>query len=296
LKCENLLVTENFRIKVCDFGFSRPNPKKALMIASAGKDEQEREEEEEDAKRLSFCGTDSHMAPEIILGYDFFDAKVDIFSYGVILCELGARRNASSNIPPGSQEEGYLKRQIPGFGVSEEEVRRECVQDGCVSDEFVDVALNCVKEEPEERCGWKEILKSLKCIERKVRDQDLLSYELHVGLYHGSSESYSSLAQSRSLASLGGASSLSSSVGGLSSQGSLVEGSTQTVNGKALFYLDFIRDLCDSFNIMLYPTICGLQLYQHPYNIYPFPPPSPKKNTSTRTVIVPNQYPKAALP
>ena len=46
LKSENLLVTENKRIKVCDFGFSR------ILPSSLSNEEK---------KRLSFCGTDAFM-------------------------------------------------------------------------------------------------------------------------------------------------------------------------------------------------------------------------------------------
>ena len=50
LKGENLLVTENHRLKICDFGFSR----------LAAKNDEEK-------KYMSYCGTDAYMAPEIIL-------------------------------------------------------------------------------------------------------------------------------------------------------------------------------------------------------------------------------------
>ncbi|KAK4053640.1 hypothetical protein OIO90_003879 [Microbotryomycetes sp. JL221] len=54
LKGENLLVTENERIKVCDFGFAR--------IAA---------QNEEEMKRITFAGTDGYMSPEILLGEKF---------------------------------------------------------------------------------------------------------------------------------------------------------------------------------------------------------------------------------
>lgn len=70
LKSENLLLTANKRIKVCDFGLSRETPRNV-----------------EERRRLSFCGTDAYMAPEIVLGMPF-DTSVDIFSFGIILLEL----------------------------------------------------------------------------------------------------------------------------------------------------------------------------------------------------------------
>lgn len=64
LKGENLLITENDRIKVCDFGFAR--------IAARN---------EEEMKRMSYCGTDGYMSPSILLGEDF-GLETDIFSLG----------------------------------------------------------------------------------------------------------------------------------------------------------------------------------------------------------------------
>jgi LIM domain kinase 1 len=54
MKGENLLVTENERIKVCDFGFAR--------IAARN---------DEEMRRMSYCGTDGYMSPEIIQGEPF---------------------------------------------------------------------------------------------------------------------------------------------------------------------------------------------------------------------------------
>lgn len=48
LKPENMLVTDNERIKLCDFGFAR--------IAARN---------EEEMRRMSYCGTDGYMCPEV---------------------------------------------------------------------------------------------------------------------------------------------------------------------------------------------------------------------------------------
>ena len=76
LKGENLLVTTNGRLKITDFGFAR--------IAARNADE---------VKRLTFCGTDSYMSPEILLGEEF-DLPTDVYSLGVIFCEILARKLA----------------------------------------------------------------------------------------------------------------------------------------------------------------------------------------------------------
>jgi len=73
LKGENLLVTPNGRLKITDFAFAR--------IAARNADE---------VKRLTFCGTDSYVSPEI-LGEEF-DLLTDVYSLGVIFCEIPSRR------------------------------------------------------------------------------------------------------------------------------------------------------------------------------------------------------------
>jgi len=76
LKGENLLVTSNGRLKITDFGFARIAARDAHEV-----------------KRLTFCGTDSYMSPEILLGEEF-DLPTDVYSLGVIFCEILARKLA----------------------------------------------------------------------------------------------------------------------------------------------------------------------------------------------------------
>ncbi|KAJ1551971.1 hypothetical protein HK405_013203, partial [Cladochytrium tenue] len=158
LKSENLLVTENKRIKVCDFGFSRPAPKTA-----------------EEQRRLSFCGTDSHMAPEIMLGVPF-DRRVDIFSYGVVLCELAARL-------PVDDEDGVFRRVVPGLGIDPDEVWRragfgDAGTETSARPEWIRVAIRCCDPDPAARPDWKEVLAVLKEEEARLRREA----PFHVGV------------------------------------------------------------------------------------------------------------------
>lgn len=59
VKTENLLLTDNERIKVCDLGFAR-------AVLSVKK------------KRMSIAGTALYMAPEVNLG-EKYDGKCDVF-------------------------------------------------------------------------------------------------------------------------------------------------------------------------------------------------------------------------
>ena len=139
LKGENLLVTENGRIKVTDFGFAR--------IAARN---------EEESKRLTFCGTDSYMSPEILLG-DEFDLPTDIFSLGIIFCEIGARKLA---------DDKHFKRLPPSFGIDVEEARK-LMSPGCPPD-FFQLCLDCLLTRPETRPTTRDILDRLRAIEAEI--------------------------------------------------------------------------------------------------------------------------------
>ncbi|EGO02870.1 hypothetical protein SERLA73DRAFT_84743 [Serpula lacrymans var. lacrymans S7.3] len=151
IKGENLLVTSNGRLKITDFGFAR--------IAARN---------EEESKRLTFCGTDSYMSPEILLG-DEFDLPTDIFSLGIIFCEIAARRLADDN---------HFKRSPPSFGLDKDEIHN-LASPGCPP-AFLDLCIDCLSEDPAARPTTRVILDRLRVIEAEV----LLRPEaddLHVG-------------------------------------------------------------------------------------------------------------------
>ena len=66
IKPENLLLCEDNKLKLCDFGWS-----KELSLEN----------------RSTFCGTMEYMAPEIV-GSENYDYSVDIWSLGILLYEL----------------------------------------------------------------------------------------------------------------------------------------------------------------------------------------------------------------
>ena len=152
LKGENLLVTSNGRLKITDFGFAR--------IAARNEDE---------SKRLTFCGTDSYMSPEILLGEEF-DLPTDIFSLGIIFCEIAARRLA---------DDYHFKRAAPTFGIDVTEVKRRAA-DGC-PESFIKLCLDCLALEPASRPTTRGILDRLHEIEVEVLLRPSESDDMHIG-------------------------------------------------------------------------------------------------------------------
>ncbi|KAJ7619432.1 kinase-like domain-containing protein [Roridomyces roridus] len=152
LKGENLLVTSNGRLKLTDFGFAR--------IAARNDDE---------SKRLTFCGTDSYMSPEILLG-DEFDLPTDIFSLGVIFCEIAARKLADDH---------HFKRFAPSFGIDPAEVHQLANQ-GCPP-AFISLCIDCCSINPADRPTTRDVLERLRVIEAEVLARPNEGEDLHVG-------------------------------------------------------------------------------------------------------------------
>lgn len=63
MKPENILIDQNFNLKIADFGYS----------------------EEFSEKMTCFCGTRGYMAPEIESGIPYSGDKVDIFASAIVL-------------------------------------------------------------------------------------------------------------------------------------------------------------------------------------------------------------------
>lgn len=68
IKMENIILDNQFRVKIIDFGFG---------VHSSN-----------DTKLSLLCGTPSYMSPEMILKKDYFGSAVDIWSVGIVLYVL----------------------------------------------------------------------------------------------------------------------------------------------------------------------------------------------------------------
>ncbi|KAH8115078.1 kinase-like protein [Phellopilus nigrolimitatus] len=154
LKGENLLVTTNGRLKITDFGFARIAARNA-----------------EESKRLTFCGTDAYMSPEILIGNEF-SLQTDVFSLGIILCEIGARKLA---------DDYTFKRAAPNFGIDVDEVHKLVGGSAGCPPAFMQLALDCLSEEPERRPNLVTILQRLRDIELEVLARPSEADDVHVG-------------------------------------------------------------------------------------------------------------------
>eukprot|EP01132_Coremiostelium_polycephalum_P002633 gene2633-3271_t len=130
LKSTNLLVGDNWKIKVCDFGFAR-------IV------------DDSNSKSMTICGTDNWMSPEMITGQDY-DERCDIFSFGVLLFELIARMKPTPNMRNGdfSLNRDVVLAQIP---------------DDCPP-ALLKLTFDCCELDPSNRPSFKEIGKTLKAM------------------------------------------------------------------------------------------------------------------------------------
>ncbi|XP_064613918.1 mitogen-activated protein kinase kinase kinase 20-like [Liolophura sinensis] len=136
LKSKNVVITEDWTCKICDFGASR-------FMGSTTK--------------MSLAGTFPWMAPEVIQSLPVSEA-CDTWSYGVVLWEL-----LTHEVP---------FKDIEGFQVAwlvVEKGERLTIPSTC-PDSFADLMRNCWKTEPKERPSFRQILT---CVEKMFSDVSL---------------------------------------------------------------------------------------------------------------------------
>jgi len=132
LKSHNLLVDENWKVKVCDFGLS-------TIVEQA-------------SRTMTACGTPCWTAPEVLRNQRYTE-KADVYSFGVVLWECATREDPFVGMPPF---------QVI-FAVGREGLRpplpRVCPPD------FVKLITDCWDEKPTARPSMKEVLVRLENID-----------------------------------------------------------------------------------------------------------------------------------
>lgn len=126
LKSHNLLVGENWKIKVCDFGLAR---------------------KEEGGDFMTIVGTNEWMAPEVAMG-EKYGKSADVFSYGMVLAELLSRDK-----PPE-------RKLIKGYAFEKDDFEQLIPAD--TPPDLWDLLCDCAAFEPDERPTFAEIVSRLK--------------------------------------------------------------------------------------------------------------------------------------
>ena len=128
LKSHNLLVGDNFTIKVTDFGLAKF--------------------QEEDASH-TFCGTLPWTAPEVFSGKGYSE-KADVYSYAIVLWEMGTRKMPYN---------GLNKPDII-VGVTTKNLRPPLPIDDA-NDYYVQLMTDCWNEDPAQRPSFAEVMDRL---------------------------------------------------------------------------------------------------------------------------------------
>ncbi|XP_067893137.1 dual specificity testis-specific protein kinase 2 [Heterodontus francisci] len=110
-----------------------------------------------DVEKLSVVGSPFWMAPEV-LHSEHYNEKADVFSYGIILCEIIARVQADPD---------YLPRTV-NFGLDYDAFQNMV---GDCPPSFLQLAFNCCNMDPKLRPSFPEIVKMMEEIMPHLQDE-----------------------------------------------------------------------------------------------------------------------------
>ncbi|KAL5729512.1 non-specific serine/threonine protein kinase [Ranunculus cassubicifolius] len=152
VKPENILIDENFRAVVTDFGLSKMMGREVSRIYTS-----------------TMRGTEGYIAPEWILENGISE-KSDIYSYGMVLLEIvGGRRNVRSVMENGERKWSVFPKIVAEKlkeGKLIDVVDKRLLEDGGDVDErrlriLVHVALWCIQENPKLRPNMARVVDML---------------------------------------------------------------------------------------------------------------------------------------
>mmetsp|Transcript_6425 Transcript_6425/g.12701 ORF Transcript_6425/g.12701 Transcript_6425/m.12701 type:complete len:355 (-) Transcript_6425:52-1116(-) len=136
LKCANVLVGDDLKGKINDFGESR----------HVGGEEE---------KTMTQVGTPHFMAPEVFsteLEDKYYGKEVDVYSYGMLLIEIFYDGRIMKAFKKGWGQMVIMSRIMKGWRPDLKLVREE-------DEELADIMGKCWKANPEERPTFKELIK-----------------------------------------------------------------------------------------------------------------------------------------
>ncbi|XP_005278918.1 LIM domain kinase 1 isoform X1 [Chrysemys picta bellii] len=161
LNSHNCLVRENRSVVVADFGLAR------LMVDEKNQPEQLKNLKKPDRKkRYTVVGNPYWMAPEMINGRSY-DEKVDIFSFGILLCEIIGRVSADPDYLPRTMDFGL---NVRGF------LERYCPP--ACPPSFFPIAVRCCDLDPEKRPSFPRLAQWLEALHMHLEIHLPLSSQL----------------------------------------------------------------------------------------------------------------------
>ncbi|NXW43011.1 TESK2 kinase, partial [Nyctiprogne leucopyga] len=110
------------------------------------------------SEKLPVVGSPFWMAPEVLRD-EPYNEKADVFSYGIILCEIIARIQADPD---------YLPR-TENFGLDYDAFQHMV---GDCPPDFLQLAFNCCNMDPKLRPSFADIVKTLEDILNRLRNED----------------------------------------------------------------------------------------------------------------------------
>ncbi|XP_058272106.1 LIM domain kinase 1 isoform X1 [Hemibagrus wyckioides] len=117
LNSHNCFVRQNHSVVVADFGLARLLKEDKSQIKNPSPEQASKLSKPHRKKRYTVVGNPYWMAPEMMRGISY-DERVDIFSFGIILCEIIGRVYADPDYLPRTMEFGlgvkeFLNRYYP---------------------------------------------------------------------------------------------------------------------------------------------------------------------------------------
>ncbi|KAK9700211.1 hypothetical protein RND81_08G223800 [Saponaria officinalis] len=148
IKPHNILLDENFRPKISDFGLAKSCPQRDSIIVSMS-----------EAR-----GTVGYIAPEVFLkSFGGVSYKSDVYSYGMLVLEMVGCRRKDTNEGEHSSEQYF-----PQWIYKQLEAGEETNQEGVLSNEELEmqrrmivVSLWCVQTNPSSRPAMSKVVEML---------------------------------------------------------------------------------------------------------------------------------------